>query len=83
MSVRDAYGEEVHLFLHVHLRGYDREGKGKHMDSSYYDKYGRCPPLQTYPQKPALELDRMDSLAKKVAVRRNVFSEQAFLGTSR
>ena len=37
---KDAYGEEVHLFLHVHLRGYDRKGNGKSMDSSYYDKYG-------------------------------------------
>lgn len=35
-----AFGEELHLFLHCHLKGYDCEGKGKSMDASYYDKYG-------------------------------------------
>ena len=34
------YSEEVHLFLHCHLRGYDRTGEGIHMDNSYFDKYG-------------------------------------------
>ena len=28
----DAYGAEVSLFLHCHLRGYDRHGEGKFPD---------------------------------------------------
>ena len=40
IDVKEAYGQEVHMFLHVHLRGYDETGEGKHMDSSYFDKYG-------------------------------------------
>ena len=27
-----AYGTEISLFLHCHLRGYDRHGKGIHGD---------------------------------------------------
>ena len=27
-SIELAYGPEVSLFLHCHLRGYDRDGKG-------------------------------------------------------
>ena len=40
IDVKEAYGQEVHMFLHVHLRGYDKTGEGKHMDASYLDKYG-------------------------------------------
>jgi len=40
LPIEKAYGEEVHTFLHTHLRGYDRTGEGKAMDSSHYDKYG-------------------------------------------
>ena len=40
IDVKEAYGQEVHMFLHVHLRGYDDKGDGKRMDSSYFDKYG-------------------------------------------
>ena len=39
-SVERAFGKEVNLFMHCHLRGYDKNGQGKQMDSSYYDKYG-------------------------------------------
>ena len=39
-SVEDAFGEEVSLFIHCHLRGYDQNGIGVQMDASYYDKYG-------------------------------------------
>ncbi|XP_066932629.1 uncharacterized protein [Clytia hemisphaerica] len=38
--VHEAFTEEVHLFMHVHLRGYDKEGDGKQMHADYYDKYG-------------------------------------------
>ena len=38
--VHTAFSEEVHLFMHVHLRGYDKEGNGKQMHADYYDKYG-------------------------------------------
>jgi len=38
--VMDAYGEEVHMFLHTHLRGYDLTGCGKEMSGHYFDKYG-------------------------------------------
>ena len=40
IDVKEAYGQEVHMFLHVHLRGYDKTGEGKYMDASYFDKYG-------------------------------------------
>ncbi|XP_066910545.1 uncharacterized protein [Clytia hemisphaerica] len=35
-----AFGEEVHLFMHIHLRGYDKNGDGKQMHAEYYDKFG-------------------------------------------
>lgn len=28
------------MFMHVHMRGYDRDGDGRAMDASFYDKYG-------------------------------------------
>jgi hypothetical protein len=31
-DVEDAYGPEVSLFLHCHLRGYDKHGEGKFPD---------------------------------------------------
>ena len=37
---KKAFGDEIHLFLHCHLRGYDREGRGLQMHAGYYDKYG-------------------------------------------
>ena len=39
-TVLDAFSHEVHLFLHCHLRGYDRTGCGLEMSGHYYDKYG-------------------------------------------
>ena len=32
-KIDDAYGEEVSLFLHCHLRGYDKAGDGKCRDN--------------------------------------------------
>ena len=31
--LEDAYGPEISLFLHCHLRGYDRHGEGKYPDN--------------------------------------------------
>ena len=31
-SIEEAYRAEVSLFLHCHLRGYDRHGEGKYPD---------------------------------------------------
>jgi hypothetical protein len=31
--LEEAYGQEVSLFLHCHLRGYDRSGQGFHGDT--------------------------------------------------
>ena len=39
-SVERAFGEEVNLFMHCHMRGYDKDGEGKQLHSEYYDKYG-------------------------------------------
>lgn len=36
----ELYGDEVHLFMHCHMRGYDRTGEGKSLDCSFFDKYG-------------------------------------------
>ena len=36
----ESMGEEVHIFMHVHMRGYDRTGEGRVKDAGYYDKYG-------------------------------------------
>ena len=38
--VHTAIGEEIHMFTHIHLRGYDKNGGGKQMHADYYDKYG-------------------------------------------
>jgi len=38
--VHTAIGEEIHMFTHIHLRGYDKNGDGKQMHADYYDKYG-------------------------------------------
>ena len=34
------FTQEVHLFMHCHLKGYDRDGEGENMDRSFFDKYG-------------------------------------------
>ena len=39
-QIVEAFGQEVHTFLHCHLRGYDKAGDGVANDLSYYDKYG-------------------------------------------
>ncbi|XP_066912420.1 uncharacterized protein [Clytia hemisphaerica] len=38
--VKNAFREEVNLFIHVHMRGYDQKGDGVQMHAAYYDKYG-------------------------------------------
>ncbi|XP_066911021.1 uncharacterized protein [Clytia hemisphaerica] len=38
--VKHAFREEVNLFIHVHMRGYDKNGDGVQMHAAYYDKYG-------------------------------------------
>ena len=40
LPLYEAFGEEVHMFMHIHLRGYDKDGNGKQMHAEYYDKYG-------------------------------------------
>ena len=39
-DVEDAYGPEVSMFLHCHLRGYDKQGEGKVPD------HGRAPDIK-------------------------------------
>ena len=39
-TVFDAFGQEVNVFLHCHLRGYDKTGCGEEMLAQYFDKYG-------------------------------------------
>ena len=39
-TVERAFGQEVNLFMHCHLRGYDKDGKGEQLHSKYYDNYG-------------------------------------------
>ena len=41
-DIEDAYGPEVSLFLHCHLRGYDRHGEGKYPDQGNRDKNERA-----------------------------------------
>ena len=36
----ELYGDEIHLFMHCHMKGYDRTGEGKILDGSFFDKYG-------------------------------------------
>ena len=38
--VDELYGDEVHFFMHCHLKGYDRTGEGLQHDRSFFDKYG-------------------------------------------
>jgi len=39
-TILDAYEHEVNVFMHCHLRGYDKTGAGIEMVGSYVDKYG-------------------------------------------
>jgi len=39
-SVKSAYKDEVNMFIHAHLRGYDRHGMGDTQDHAYVDRYG-------------------------------------------
>lgn len=39
-SVKSAYEDEVNMFIHVHLRNYDRHGLGDNQDHEYTDRFG-------------------------------------------
>ena len=39
-SVKAAYENEAHLFIHVHLRGYDDKGQGNNRNAKFFDRYG-------------------------------------------
>ena len=40
-AVRKAYdGSEMHMFIHVHFRGYDEKGQGLQKDARFFDRYG-------------------------------------------
>ena len=39
-SVKSAYQNEAHLFIHAHLRGYDKKGQGKDKNAEFVDRYG-------------------------------------------
>ena len=38
--VKSAYNTETHLFIHVHLRGYDDRGQGDNKNAKFFDRYG-------------------------------------------
>ena len=38
--VNAAFEDETNLFIHVHLRGYDEEGKGLIKNAMFFDRYG-------------------------------------------
>ena len=44
----ELYGDEIHLFMHCHMKGYDRTGEGKILDGSFFDKYGAPIHLQDF-----------------------------------
>jgi len=37
-SVKQSYQDEMNMFIHAHLRGYDKHGQGRYevIDDSYY-----------------------------------------------
>ena len=39
-SVKAAYENEAHLFIHVHLRGYDDKGQWNNRNAKFFDRYG-------------------------------------------
>ena len=38
--VSDLFDHEVHLFMHCHIKAYDRTGEGISMDHDFLDKFG-------------------------------------------
>ena len=38
--VSDLFDHEVHLFMHCHIKAYDRTGEGISMDHEFIDKFG-------------------------------------------
>ena len=53
------YGDEVHLFMHCHMRGYDRTGEGLNLDGSFFDKYGAPIHLQDFWMEGYHAIERM------------------------
>ena len=51
--------QEVHLFMHCHLKGYDRTGEGLHMDHSFFDKYGAPISIDNYWMEGHHYIDRL------------------------
>lgn len=39
-TVKAAFQNETHLFIHVHFRGYDEEGQGINKNARFFDRYG-------------------------------------------
>ena len=57
--IGELYGDEIHLFMHCHMKGYDRTGEGKIPDSSFFDKYGAPIHLQDFWMEGYHAIERM------------------------
>ena len=64
------FTQEVHLFMHCHLKGYDRTGEGLHIDHSFLDKYGAPINIEDYWMEGHHSMDRM-LLQHKIKVGNN------------
>ena len=53
------FTQEVHLFMHCHLKGYDRTGEGLHNDRGFFDKYGAPLSIEDYWMEGYHIMDRM------------------------
>jgi len=53
------FGREVHLFMHCHLKGYDRTGEGIYPDRTFFDKYGAPISLEQFWMEGYHSMDRM------------------------
>ena len=53
------FTQEVHLFMHCHMKGYDRTGEGLQMDHSFFDKYGVPTSIHNYWMEGYHSMDRM------------------------
>ena len=54
----DMFGNEVHLFMHCHLKSYDRTGEGIHMDNDFIDKFGMPNKLEHFWMEAYHAMDR-------------------------
>ena len=59
IPMADLYSDEVHLFMHAHMRGYDRTGEGLRLDSTFIDKYGAPMHLQDFWMEGYHAIERM------------------------